>query len=278
MNEQTTIDTNNTQAIGFTTNTVSESTEQVIEAKELKYRTDVFITELVTKASEFQDMSKRTDMYLYELLQECYEAYSVINKEGSNIASTAQEVLDKYCDKHRITKGKGTQVLKKFMNCVFKGADRSRISTYSYVIKYAEKHQIAIGQLANEIKKAGGIQKIKEASFSDVTAKTKATLESKLQEAQTKISQTSMGVVEIPMAIGAVSKLNTGDQVVLVATINAERNFIIRAAISDANVIKSAVLSTAKHEKAAEKKEVQAEDEDVTDDAISLDAFELEVA
>lgn len=276
MTEQTTIDTNNTQSLGFTTNTVGKSTEQVIEAKELKYRTDVFIKELVAKATEFQDMSKRTDMYLYELLQDCYEEYLVINKENSNIASAAQEQLDKYCAKHGIPKGKGTKVLNKFMNSVFKGADRSKISTYSYVIKYAEKQQIAVGQLANEIKKAGGIQKIKVASFNDVTAKSKATLESKLQEAQTKISQTSMGIVEIPLAMGAVSKLNTGDQVVLVASINAERKFIIRAAISDANVIKSAILSTTK---VAAKKEVEAEDEDeIDDDAISLDAFELEVA
>lgn len=275
MTKFSTADAQFTQVMGVTGNTVGKSTEEVIEAKELKYRTEVFITELVAKASDFQDMSKRTDMYLYELLQDCYEVFVVIDKESSNIASTAQAVLDKYCTKHGITKGKSTKLLSKFMNCVFKGADRSKISTYSYVIKYAVTNQIASGQLANEIKKAGGIQKIKEASFIDVTAKTKATLENNLQLAQTKVSQSSMGVVEIPIAMGAVSNLNTGDQVVLVATINADRKFVIRAATNDARVIKSAVLATTKPKKVATKKKA----EDGTDDApITSDERALELA
>lgn len=275
MTEQVTIQAADLEMVTFTANSLSKPDVETIEASELKYRTEVFITDLVAKANTFQDMAKRTDMYLYELLQDCYEAFVVISKEGSNIATKAQVVLDNYCSKQGIAKGKGTSLLGKFMNSVFKGADRSKISTYSYVIKYAVKHQVAKCQLVNEIVKVGGIQKIKEASFKDVAAKAKVKLESNLQEAQTKVSQTSMGVVDIPMALGAVSKLNTNDQVVLIASINAERKFVIRAATSDANVIKSALLAANKPPKAEEK---ALDDESTDTSEVTAEAAELEAA
>jgi hypothetical protein len=55
-----------------------------------------------------------------------------------------------------------------------------------------------------------------------------------------------MGTVELPSAASAISKLSKGAQVVLIATINEERKFVIRGATSDENVIKAAVLALAK--------------------------------
>ena len=275
MTEQVTIQSTDLEKVAFTANTIGKPEVETIEATELKYRTEVFITDLVAKANLFQDMSKRTDMYLYELLQDCYEAFVVVSKDGSNIATTAQNVLDKYCAKHGITKSKDTTLLSKFMNCVFKGADRSKISTYSYVIKYAIKQKIAAGQLVAEIQLMGGIQKIKQASFQESVEKAQAKLEINLQVAQAKVDQTSMGIVDIPNAMGAVSKLSTGEQVLLIATINAERKFVIRAATNDANAIKMAVLATNKPQKPEEK--APKADNTVANEVIAGEA-ELEAA
>jgi hypothetical protein len=254
MTEIATIEAQEIHNMGFTANTPHNSKEETIEASELKYGTEVFITELANKANQFQDMSKRTDVYLYDLLQECYEDFSVISKASSNIASTAQTVLDKYCAKHGIKAGKDTKLLSKFMNCVFKGADRSKISTYSYVIKYAVKEKVAKGQLSNVIKKLGGIQKIKQASFTESIAKSKLTSASQLQKAQKSVGQTNLGTVEVPNAKAAISKLKTGDQVILIATISAERNFIIRAATAEESVISAALRAVTKSKKSETEK------------------------
>ena len=82
-----------------------------------------------------------------------------------------------------------------------------------------------------------------------------------LLKAQTEVEQTSMGVVDIPMAMGAISTLKTGAQVVLIASINADRKFVIRAATSEPSVIRSAVLAANKPKKAIE----QVTDADNTD-------------
>lgn len=246
MTEFSTIDAQATDSMSFNANVVGKQQEEVIDIAEMKFRTDMFIKDLVEKVAKFNDLSARTDNYLYDLLQDCYDTFAVISKTSSNIASVACEQLDNYCAKNSISGGKDIKLLSKFMNSVFKGLDRSRISTYSYVIKYGVSNNVAAGELAAEIKRMGGIQKIKEASFKEVAVKTKAKAEENLQQAQTKVSQTSMGVVDIPMALGEVSKLSTGDQVILIATITAERKFVIRAATSDATIIKSAVLAVSK--------------------------------
>jgi bifunctional DNA-binding transcriptional regulator/antitoxin component of YhaV-PrlF toxin-antitoxin module len=260
MTYNTTIESQDTQIMGFTANTVGSSQKEFIDVAELKFRTDVFIKDLVTKASNFHDLSKRTDNYLYELLQDCYETFLVISKPSSNIATVACDALDKYCTKNNIAGKKGTKLLSKFMNSVFQGADRSKISTYSYVIKYAIKNNVATGALAEEIKRMGGIQKIKEASFADVVAKSKAKVESNFQKAQTIVDHTTLDIVEIPNAIGAFSHLNTGDQVLLIATINEERKFVIRAATSEERMIKLAIVAATKPQDApTEANDIEAE-------------------
>jgi hypothetical protein len=274
MTDNTTIDTQASLTMGFTANVIGTQQEEVIEAAELKFRTDVFIKDLVAKVAELNELAARTDAFLYDLLQDCYDTFVVINKPNSNIASVACDQLDKYCTKIGIKGSKDIKLLSKFMNSVFKGLDRSKISTYSYVIKYGVKNNVATGALAAEIKRKGGIQKIKEASFKDVATKTKATVEDNLKKAQTKVSQTSMGTVDIPMAIGAVSKLKAGEQVVLIATINPERKFVIQAATSDATAIKSAVLAAAK----SKETKVKAQEEDNTDATTTADVAELEAA
>lgn len=246
MTEFATIEAQETQILSVTANTLTTSPITEDDNSYQKYSTGVFITELVAKASELQDMEKRTDAFLYGLLQDCYEDFQVLNKQNSNLASQAQAALAKYCEQGGMKFGKEAKLLGKLMNCVFKGADRSKISTYSYVIKYAVKEQIAKGQLAAVIKRMGGIQRIKVASFVDVVAKAKAKHDSKLQQAQTSVQQTNMGTVDVPSAASAISKLSKGAQVVLIATINEERKFVIRGATSDENVVKAAVLALAK--------------------------------
>jgi hypothetical protein len=274
MTEFSTIDAQATDSMSFNANVVGKQQEEVIDIAEMRFRTDMFIKELVEKVAKFNDLSARTDNYLYDLLQDCYDTFVVISKPRSNIASVACEQLDNYCAKNSVSGGKDIKLLSKFMNSVFKGLDRSKISTYSYVIKYGVKHNITTGALAAEIKRMGGIQKIKEASFDDAVTNYKAKVDENFQKAQTIVSQTSMGVVDIPIAMGAVSKLSAGEQVVLIATINSERKFVIQAATSDATVIKSAVLAAAKPKATI----VQPKEDDNAEATTTADVAELEAA
>ena len=255
MTEFATIDAQDTHAMGFTTTTVSNSHEEEFSTFELNYKTGMFIKDLVAKASEFNDLSTRTDAYLYELLQDCYESYLVINNPNSSIASAAQSRLNEYCDKHGIKHSKSSNLINLLLQCVFHRADRSKISTYGYVLKHAVKKQIAAGQLAKEIKLAGGIQQIKKASFAASIEKLKITAANQLHKAQTSLGQTNMGTVEVSQATGAISNLKTGDQIVLIATVTAEGKFVIRAATTEAHVINAAVLAVANPKTAEPAKE-----------------------
>lgn len=275
MTEFSNIESQNSKTIGFTANTVTDPKVEHIEAQTLKYTTGLFIQELADKATEFQVMSKRTDEYLYALLQDCYDEFQILNEPSSNLASNAKEALDKLCKKKGVKVTSETTLLIQFLKCVFTGADRSKISTYGSVIKYAIKQKIAKGMLAEEIERVGGIQKIKIASFSDAVQKAKDKSAVNLLKAQTEVEQTSMGVVDIPMAMGAVSTLKTGAQVVLIASINADRKFVIRAATSEPSVIRSAVLAATKPKKAIEQV-TDADTNDIT--AIYAAEEELEVA
>lgn len=272
MTEFATIESQDVQNLGTTTNTVTDPKVEIIDAWTLKYTSGLFIQELADKAIEFHSLSKRTDEYLYALLQDCYDEFQILNEPSSNLASNAKEALDKLCKKKGVKVSSETTLLMQFLKCVFIGADRSKISTYGAVIKYAIKQKIAKGMLAEEIQRVGGIQKIKIASFSDAVQKAKDKSADKLLKAQTEVEQTSMGVVDIPMAMGAVSTLKTGAQVVLIASINAERKFVIRAATSEPSVIRSAVLAANKPKKAIE----QDTDAD-TNDVNSIHAAEEEL-
>ena len=246
MTEFATFDTLDTQVMGFTTTTVSNKNEEEFNTFELKYKTGVFISDLVAKATRFNDLSKRTDVYLYELLQDCYDSFLVINNPKSSIASAAQSQLNAYCNKQGIKHIKSSNLIKTLLQCVFQGADRSKISTYGYVLKYAVKQQTAAGELAKEIKRAGGIQQIKKASFAELVEKSKVTSASQLEKAQTALRQTNMGTIEVLQPSGGMNALKTGDQVVLIATVNDEGKFVIRAATTEEHVINTAVLAVAK--------------------------------
>lgn len=245
MTEFATIQAQEVQNLGITSNTVTGPKVEHIEAQTLKYTTGLFIQELADKANEFQAMSKRTDAYLYALLQDCYDEFQVLSQPSSNLASSAQEALDKLCKKKGIKITKQTTLLGKFLKYVFQGADRSKISTYSYVIKYAIKQNIAKETLAGEIERVGGIQKIKEASFVEAASKAKIKAEKKLQSANAKVKSTNLGTVEVPLARDAISNLKSGDSIVLLATIDDKRKFVIRAATSQESVVKAAMLAAA---------------------------------
>jgi hypothetical protein len=243
MTEFATIESQDVQNIGITTNTVSEPSAEIIDAWTLRYTTGKFIKELAEKAKKFQALSTRTDEYLYRLLQDCYDDFQILNEPSSNLASNANQILTNYCKTVGVKLGKDTQVLSRLLKCVFIGADRSKISTYSYVIKFGVKNKVAKGKLFEAIKLAGGIQKIKEASFSEISVKAKTKMEKNLQAALTNVLRTNLGTVDIPMAKSAISKLKSGASVVLVATIDDKRKFVIRAATSEDSVINAAVLA-----------------------------------
>lgn len=247
-----TIEAQELQNLGFTANTVSESSAEDIDAWTLKYTTGLFIQELADKASEFQDMSKRTDAYLYSLLQECFEDFQILSQPSSNLASNAQAALDKHCKKNGIKFGAEAQLLGKFLKCIFVGADRSKISTYGYVLKFALKQNVAKGELANVIRAFGGIQKIKKASFVAISLKTKENTTKKLHAAQANLQRTVLGTVEVPLAKSAITKLKTGDSIVLIATIDNKRKFVIRALTSNESVINAAVLAASSTEVAVQ--------------------------
>jgi hypothetical protein len=246
MTEFATIDAQDTHAMGFTENTVNITHEEEFNTFELKYKTGMYINDLVVKAAKVSNLSTRTDTYLYELLQDCYESFLVIDKPNSSIASEAQSQLNKYCSKNGIKNSKSSKLINKLLQCVFQGADRSKISTYGYVLKYAVKKQIAAGELAKEIKLAGGIQQIKKASFAEFAEKSKIKTATQLNKAQSSLCETNMGTIEVLQASRAMSAFKTGDQVVLIATVNDDGKFVIRAATTEEHVINTAVLAVAK--------------------------------
>jgi len=95
---------------------------------------------------------------LYAVLARCYAFLMKDNGEGFKEQNAALETFYK---KRGYAYAKKTPLASRVVRAVFGNVDRRRISTYSIVIRKAQRLKISASDFANWIEREGGVQEIK---------------------------------------------------------------------------------------------------------------------
>ncbi|CAN1487338.1 hypothetical protein MCEKH45_00092 [Methylophilaceae bacterium] len=204
----------------------------------LKSQTVKLLTVLSTQREDWEANAYRTSkLGLYAILQKCY----ALDWEISHSICIAKELRDgiKEYEAHLSYSFKvGTPFINRIVRCVFGNAARSRISTYSTVLKEAKKQNITIADIPSFIENAGGVQEIRlSKSKTFVSAKQKIEL----------ISQTVFNEVLAVAKSPSLTQLAVSDyvdeQCILLATQQADGTFAINAVVRGKGVVNTALVA-----------------------------------
>lgn len=131
------------------------------------------LAQIETKRQEWETTAYRTsNQQLYAVLAECL-AY------GEALPTADAKQRTKELDEHFVLRGytvkSDSPLLTRVVKAVFGNVDRRRISTYSLVLRSAQKEGVTPDKLAGWIEERGGIQEVKlSRSASYVSPKAKA--------------------------------------------------------------------------------------------------------
>jgi hypothetical protein len=202
---------------------------------------------LEEKRKQWETTVYRTsNQQLYALLAECY-AYG--GELPFDQAKQRSLILADFCQSRGYVVKKDSPLLTRIVKAVFGNVDRSRISTYSIVLRTAQKEGIAADKLANWIEERGGVQKIKLArSASYVSPSAKA------EQAKTTLTTTNNLAVAKSEVLSQLADADfMGEQCVLVAQQLADGSFAIKALTRSSTALTAALGAVySEHKKAAE--------------------------
>ena len=131
------------------------------------------LTDIETRRQQWETTAYRTsNQQLYAVLADCLEFGKALELGEAKKRSAD---LEEFFKQRGYFYKKESPLLTRIVKAVFGNVDRRRISTYSLVLRSAQKEGIAAEKLSEWIEKNGGIQEIKLArSDSYVSLKAKA--------------------------------------------------------------------------------------------------------
>lgn len=195
------------------------------------------LIDLESKREQWETTVYRTsNQQLYALLAECYVYGGELPIDQAKQRSA---VLADFCQQRGYVVKKESPLLTRIVKAVFGGVKRSRISTYSVVLRSAKAENVLPSNLAQWIEQRGGIQEVKLArsatyiSPSDKAIKAKTTL----------ANSSNLAVV----ASEALTQLADGDfmgeECVFVAEQQADGSFAIKALTRSTTAVNAALLA-----------------------------------
>ena len=158
-----------------TTSVVQNDTSKVAKATPTttKPPTAPKLSEMETKRQQWETTAYRTsNQQLYAVLADCL-AYG----EALPLADAKQRTkdLEEFFKLRGYSVKSDSPLLARIVKAVFGNVDRRRISTYSLVLRSAQKEGITAGKLAGWIEERGGVQEVKlSRSATYVSPKAKA--------------------------------------------------------------------------------------------------------
>lgn len=194
------------------------------------------LSEMETKRQQWETTAYRTsNQQLYAVLTECL-AYG----ETLPVAEAKQRTkeLDEHCVLRGYTVKSDSPLLTRVVKAVFGNVDRRRISTYSLVLRSAQKAGITADKLAGWIEERGGIQEVKLArSATYVSPKAKAE----------QVKSTLSALPNLAIAKDRLAELADGDFVgsecVLLAEQQADGSFHIKALTRSGTAVNAALAA-----------------------------------
>lgn len=180
---------------------------------------------------------RKSNDELYAILQNCYAVDYAIADAKAGAAEMRRAITD-YAVRLGFSFKEGTPVMNRIVRCVFGNIQRSRISTYSLVLREAKQQNISIDSIPQFIEQAGGVQEIRLSKS--------ATYTSPKQKAE--IARTTAFADSIAIAkSGALSKLADSNfantACVLLATQLPDGTFSINSVVRSEGAIKAALVS-----------------------------------
>lgn len=179
---------------------------------------------------------KTSNQALYQVLANCLQFCGELSISDAKARLAALEKFYKSRDyKYNKTKPLVTRVIK----AVFGGIDRRRLSTYSIVLRKAQKLNVPYAELAEWIENEGGVQEIKMGhSDTFISVTDKADMAKKHFE-----KMNSLGSANSEMLSLMADADFMGDTCVLLAEQNSQGGFDVKAILRNASLVKAAFAS-----------------------------------
>lgn len=176
---------------------------------------------------------RTSNQALYQVLAECL-AYS--GELPIKMAKNRNQALEAFYKERGYRYKDNAPLITRVVRAVFGDIDRRRISTYSLVLRQAQKEGIAYANLPNWIDERGGIQEIRlSRSATFVNPVQKASMGKRFFEAMP-----DLGKVQSELLSMETDPSYIGQTFVLLAEQQADGSFHVRAVISNQAALKAA--------------------------------------
>jgi hypothetical protein len=194
------------------------------------------LSEMEAKRQQWETTAYRTsNQQLYAVLADCL-AYG----EALPLADAKQRTkdLEEFFKLRGYSVKSDSPLLSRIVKAVFGNVDRRRISTYSLVLRTAQKEGITAGKLAGWIEERGGVQEVKlSRSATYVSPKAKA------EQAKSTLSALpNLAVAKEKLAELADADF-VGSECVLLAEQHADGSFHIKALTRSGTAVKAALTA-----------------------------------
>ncbi len=196
-----------------------------------------FIEQLIIEQEVWADTAFKTsnDM-LYGLLAKCQAKYEEMCIGDSN-SLVLRDQLNTYIKLHNIAVNKNSHTIIKIVKCVF-GDNKRRVSAYSIVLRTALFHKVKSTELADFIRNNGGVEEIRLAKNGNVlSAKQKA------EVAKSAVVTTALAEFTSEAIAQQLDAANIGEQIVFVATQQADGKFVVNAVSNSTTAVNAALAA-----------------------------------
>jgi hypothetical protein len=224
-------------AIVETTNAVV-ATSVVLNDKAAAINTNNALKSLISieanRITWEQGAYKTSNQALYAVLADCLAYCGELTLEQAKIRS---ETLEKFFKDRNYAYKKELPLATRVVRAVFGNIDRRRVSTYSLVLRQAQKSKVAIADLATWIEENGGIQEIRLArSTTYISPKAKAEIAKNLAAGNTSF----IGFARSELLSHIADADFMGDACVLLAEQQPDGSFGIRAVLRNEGLVNAA--------------------------------------
>jgi hypothetical protein len=214
-----------------------------------------------------QGAYRTSNQALYLVLAECL-AYS--GELSLDMAKLRNAALVNFYIERGYTYKKDAPLVSRVIRAVFGNIDRRRISSYSLVLRQAQKENVPYANLPAWIEERGGIQEIRlsQSKKSAISACQKASVGKMYFQ-----GKADLGVVQSEWLSDLVDPEHIGKGCVLLAEQQADGKFYVRAVIRNKKALNAAYLALYENQKIAySKAEADVAAANDADGAITLQA------
>lgn len=202
------------------------------------------IRNLISQREDWENTAyKKSNDMLYAILQQCYAMEHgmqkvIFDQAQNNTAKQNREALALVAEQLGYSFKSTTPLMNRVVQCVFGNVARSRISTYSKVLRSAKQHGVSVLDLVGFVEQGNGVEQIRlKASTNYKTAAQKAEIALPNATAQTIAVASSNKLGQL------INAETIDEQCVLIATQRADGSFAITAVVRSKSALTAALVA-----------------------------------